>query len=212
MFTGIVTDLGTVADITTPIAGGRDRRFRITTAYNVADIPMGASVACNGCCLTVVEKGKDWLAFDASGETLDKTTLGAWQKGARINLERPTKVGDELGGHIVAGHVDGIATVTSIKPDGGSIRYVFTAPQALGGFIAGKGSVALDGVSLTVNEVSDLADGSVSFGVNIIPHTQQVTTFGTLKAGARLNMEIDLVARYVARLTAHGDVPSAGVR
>jgi riboflavin synthase len=203
MFTGIVTDLGTVADVSTPIAGARDRRFRITTAYDTASIPLGASIACNGCCLTVVAKAPGWAAFDASEETLSRTTLGAWRVGTRVNLERPTKVGDELGGHIVAGHVDGVATVSSIRPEGGSIRYVFTGPRELGGYIAGKGSVALDGVSLTVNEVADLADGSVSFGVNIIPHTQQVTTFGTLKVADRLNMEIDLLARYVARMAVH---------
>jgi len=212
MFTGIVTDLGTVAEVSTPIAGAQDRRFRISTAYDTAPIPMGASIACNGCCLTVVEKGPGWAAFDASGETLSRTTLGAWTIGTRVNLERPTKVGDELGGHIVAGHVDGVATVAAIRPEGGSIRYSFTAPHALGGYIASKGSVALDGVSLTVNEVSDLADGSVSFGVNIIPHTQQVTTFGVLKVGDRLNMEIDLLARYVARMTAHAGLLSQGGR
>jgi len=203
MFTGIVTDLGTVAEITSSVTGAGDRRFRIATAYDTAAIPMGASVACNGCCLTVIAKERGWLAFDASKETLSRTTLGTWSEGTRVNLERPTKVGDELGGHIVAGHVDGIASVASIKPDGGSIRFSLTAPRALGGYVAAKGSVALDGVSLTVNEVADQADGSVSFGVNIIPHTQSVTTFGGLKAGDRLNMEIDLLARYVARLMAH---------
>jgi len=212
MFTGIVTDLGTVAEVTTPIAGARDRRFRISTVYDTSSIPMGASIACNGCCLTVVDKGAGWAAFDASEETLSKTTLGEWTPGTRVNLERPTKVGDELGGHIVAGHVDGVATVASIRAEGGSIRYVFTGPHALGRYVASKGSIALDGVSLTVNEVSDLADGSVSFGVNIIPHTQQVTTFGGLKVGDRLNMEIDLLARYVARMAAHDGVSSKAGR
>jgi riboflavin synthase len=204
MFTGIVSDLGTLTDIATLETGARDqRRFRIKTAYDVDNIPMGASVACNGCCLTVVEKAAGVLSFEASGETLQKTTLGAWKVGARINLERPTRVGDELGGHIVAGHVDGVATVTAIRPEGGSVRYTISAPPALGGYVASKGSVALDGVSLTVNEVADAADGSVQFGVNIIPHTQEVTTFGQLKVGDRLNMEIDLLARYVARLRDH---------
>jgi riboflavin synthase len=203
MFTGIVTDLGMVKGITSPIPGARDRRFVIATAYDIAAIPMGASVACNGCCLTVVAKENGTLSFDASIETLEKTTLGQWNIGGRINLERPTKVGDELGGHIVAGHVDGVATVRAIRPEGGSVRYSISAPAALGGYVASKGSVALDGVSLTVNEVVDAADGSVVFGVNIIPHTQQVTTFGGLKVGDRLNMEIDLLARYVARLREH---------
>lgn len=204
MFTGIVSDLGTLADIATLETGARDqRRFRIATSYDVDSIPMGASVACNGCCLTVVEKAKGSLSFEASGETLQKTTLGDWKVGARINLERPTKVGDELGGHIVAGHVDGVATVAAIRPEGGSVRYTISAPAALAGYVASKGSVALDGVSLTVNEVADATDGSVQFGVNIIPHTQEVTTFGQLKVGDRLNMEIDLLARYVARLRDH---------
>jgi riboflavin synthase len=204
MFTGIVSDLGTLADIATLATGARDqRRFCIATAYDVDSIPMGASIACNGCCLTVVEKGAGMLAFEASGETLQKTTLGDWKVGTRINLERPTKVGDELGGHIVAGHVDGVATVIAIQPEGGSIRYTLSAPGSLGGYVASKGSVALDGVSLTVNEVADAPDGSVQFGVNIIPHTQEVTTFGQLRVGDRLNMEIDLLARYVARLRDH---------
>ncbi|TAK98998.1 MAG: riboflavin synthase [Rhodospirillaceae bacterium] len=203
MFTGIVTDLGKVIEATTPVPGAEDRRFRIATTYDTATIPMGASVACNGCCLTVVAKDGGSLSFDASGETLLKTTLGDWRAGARVNLERPMKIGDELGGHIVAGHVDGVATVTGIRPEGGSVRYVLSAARTLGGFVASKGSVALDGVSLTVNEVSDLNDGSVSFGVNIIPHTQSVTTFGGLRIGDRLNMEIDLLARYVGRLMKH---------
>jgi riboflavin synthase len=204
MFTGIVSDLGIIKDIATPATGARDeRRFSIATSYDIGDIPLGASVACNGCCLTVVAKDNDSLAFDASGETLQRTTLGGWKVGARINLERPTKVGDELGGHIVAGHVDGVATILAITPESGSIRYTISAPAALAGYVASKGSVALDGVSLTVNEVADAADGSVVFGVNIIPHTQEVTTFGRLKVGDRLNMEIDLLARYVARLREH---------
>src|SRR5579871_287012 len=146
MFTGIVTDLGTVTEIGTPVPGARDRRFRIATAYDVAAIPVGASVACNGCCLTVIAKagpGGDrggWISFDVSEESLQRTTLGDWKVGGRVNLERPTKVGDELGGHIVAGHVDGIATVTEIRPDGGSFRYVLSAERALGGFVASKGS------------------------------------------------------------------------
>jgi len=181
MFTGIVTDLATVAEV--------------VPAYDLKTVAIGASIACNGCCLTVVEKGPDWFVADASQETLDKTTLGSWKAGDRVNLERPLKIGDELGGHMVLGHVDGIAVVKAVRDDGGSKRYTLVPPKELAKFVAAKGSVALDGVSLTVNEV----DGD-SFGVNIIPHTQQVTTFGGLKSGSRVNMEIDSLARYVARL------------
>ncbi|MBY0509316.1 MAG: riboflavin synthase [Rhodospirillaceae bacterium] len=192
MFTGIVTDLATVADV----APGRDaRRFRIVTTYDLTSIDMGASIACNGCCLTVVEKGPDWFAADASQETLNKTTLGSWKAGDKINLERPLRMGDELGGHMVLGHIDGVAEVRAVRDDTGSKRYTIVPPRELAKFVAAKGSVALDGVSLTVNEVD--AD---SFGVNIIPHTQEVTTFGRLTPGSRVNMEIDSLARYVARL------------
>jgi riboflavin synthase len=193
MFTGIITDLGTVMDAVQ--GGAAAARFRIRTAYDVPGISIGASISHNGCCLTVVEKGPDWFAVDASRETLDKTTLGAWTAGMRVNLERALKAGDELGGHLVSGHVDGVATVEDIADDAGSKRFTIMPPAELLRFIAPKGSVALDGVSLTVNEV-----GPGSFGVNIIPHTQAVTTFGSLKAGDRLNMEIDQMARYVARL------------
>ncbi len=156
---------------------------------------MGASIACNGCCLTVVEKGPDWFAADASQETLNKTTLGAWKAGDKINLERPLRMGDELGGHMVLGHIDGVAEIKAVRDDAGSKRYTLVPPPELAKFVAAKGSVALDGVSLTVNEVDEN-----SFGVNIIPHTQEVTTFGRLKPGSRVNMEIDSLARYVARL------------
>ena len=192
MFTGIITDLGAIAEIT---QGEAAKRFRVTTAYDMAGVAMGASIACNGCCLTVVEKGGDWFSADASTETLAKTTLGSWKAGDRVNLERPLKVGDELGGHIVLGHVDGVAEVTAIRDEAGSKRYTIVPPQDLAKFIAAKGSVALDGVSLTVNEVD-----ATTFGVNIIPHTQKVTTFGGLKVGSVLNVEIDSLARYVARL------------
>ncbi|RAU22511.1 riboflavin synthase [Paramagnetospirillum kuznetsovii] len=193
MFTGIVTDLGEVRRV---IRGeGRETRFEISSHYDSATIAMGASIAHNGVCLTIVETGPGWHAVEASAETLSKTTLGGWSEGTRINLERALKVGDELGGHIVSGHVDGIATVISITPENESKRYVFETPADLAKFVAPKGSVALDGVSLTVNEVEGRR-----FGVNIIPHTQSVTTFGTYKPGDAVNMEIDMLARYVARL------------
>jgi riboflavin synthase len=193
MFTGIVTDLGTVMDAVQ--GGAAAARFRIRTAYDMDSVAIGASISCNGCCLTVVEKGADWFAVDASRETLDLTTLGTWTAGMRVNLERALKAGDELGGHIVSGHVDGLALVDDIRDEDGSKRITVVPPADLNRFIAPKGSVTLDGVSLTVNEV-----GGNSFGVNIIPHTQAVTTFGTLRVGDRLNMEIDQMARYVARL------------
>lgn len=196
MFTGIITGLGQVRAIT-PIGGGHDMRLTIATPWpETAAIPIGASIACSGCCLTAIELGPDWFAVTASAETLSKTTLGGWQVGTRVNLERPLRVGDELGGHIVAGHVDGVATVSAAVPDQGSVRWSFVVPRDIARYIAPKGSVAVDGVSLTVNEV----DGE-KFGVNIIPHTAAVTTFGQLKPGERVNIEIDTLARYVARLT-----------
>ena len=192
MFTGIITDIGTVR----AISKAGDTRFEITTAYDLPSVDMGASIACNGCCLTVVEKGGDWFAIQASAETLSKTTLGGWTEGTRINLERALKIGDELGGHIVSGHVDGLGEILSITPEGDSKRFRFRVPGTLARFIAPKGSVAIDGTSLTVNEV----EGDV-FGVNIIPHTQAVTTWGTMRPHQRVNVEIDMLARYVARLT-----------
>ncbi|WP_395662684.1 riboflavin synthase, partial [Aestuariivirga sp.] len=159
-------------------------------------VDLGASIACNGCCLTVIEKGANWFAIQASAETLSKTTLGGWAEGTRINLERALKIGDELGGHIVSGHVDGLGEIVSITPEGASQRFRFRVPNELARFIAPKGSVAIDGTSLTVNEV----EGN-HFGVNIIPHTQAVTTWGTMVEGQRVNIEIDMLARYVARLT-----------
>ncbi len=192
MFTGIITDIGTVR----AVAKAGDTRFEITTAYDLSTVEMGASIACNGCCLTVIEKGPDWFAIQASAETLSKTTLGAWGQGTRINLERAMKIGDELGGHIVSGHVDGLGEIVSITPEGESKRFRVRVPHELARFIAPKGSVAVDGTSLTVNEV----DGNV-FGVNIIPHTQAVTTWGSMVEGQRVNIEIDMLARYVARLT-----------
>jgi riboflavin synthase len=199
MFTGIITDLGQVAEVKATVVGAADKRFRITTRFPIAEVAMGASIACNGCCLTVMDKGLDWFAVDVSGETLSKTTLSGWAVGTRINLERSLKAGDELGGHIVSGHVDGVADVVSVRDDGASKRYTLCPPAALAKFVAPKGSVCLDGVSLTVNEVD-----ATTFGVNIIPHTQTQTTFGAVRAGDRLNMEIDVLARYVARLLEGG--------
>lgn len=193
MFTGIVTDLGHVRRV---VKGqGKETRFEIDTRYDTKTIDIGASIAHNGVCLTVIETGPDWYAIEASAETLSKTTLGDWTEGTSVNLERALKVGDELGGHIVSGHVDGVATVIAITPENQSLRFTFEAPEDLAKFVAPKGSAALDGVSLTVNEV----DGR-RFGINVIPHTQAVTTFGTLRLGSRVNMEIDMLARYVARL------------
>ncbi len=200
MFTGIITGLGTVREIT-PLGAGQDMRLVIGTPTDqpawvqTAAIPLGASIACSGCCLTAIEVGADWFAVTASAETLSKTTLGRWRVGTRVNLERPLRVGDELGGHIVAGHVDGVGEVLSATPDHGSTRWRFRVTRPLARYIAEKGSVAVDGVSLTVNEVED-----AEFGVNIIPHTAAVTGFGTLAAGDAVNIEIDTLARYVARL------------
>ncbi|PWC38367.1 riboflavin synthase [Azospirillum sp. TSO22-1] len=191
MFTGIITDVGRVRSI----ERSGDTLFTIETVFDMETVPIGASIANNGVCLTVVDKGPGWFAVQASGETLSKTTLGGWAEGTRVNLERALKMGDELGGHIVSGHVDGVARVVDVRPDGESVRLTFEAPADLAKFVAPKGSVALDGVSLTVNEV----DGAL-FGVNVIPHTQVATTFGQLKPGDAVNMEIDMLARYVARL------------
>src|SRR3569832_2552353 len=194
MFTGIVTDVGRVRHI----EKRGDTHVVISTNLDLTNVPMGAAIAGSGACLTVVDKGtgKDnWFAVTASGETLSKTTLGSWKVGDPVNLERPMRVGDEFGGHIVSGHVDGVAEVKLVAPEGESTRMMFEVPVALARFIAPKGSVALDGVSLTVNEV----DGT-RFGVNIIPHTFKVTTFGKAKPGSKVNLEIDLLARYVARI------------
>ena len=196
MFTGIITALGTVRAIT-PLGDGRDMRLVIAAPWSdIGSIAIGASIACSGCCLTVVERDTDWVAVDASAETLSKTRLGAWTAGSRVNLERSLRMGDELGGHLVSGHVDGVGKALSATPENGSTRWRFQVPHALARFIAAKGSVAVDGVSLTVNEV----DGDI-FGVNVIPHTAAVTGFGTLAPGDPVNIEIDMLARYVARLT-----------
>lgn len=195
MFTGIVSALGTVRAIT-PIGDGRDMRLVIATPWpDTASIAIGASIACSGCCLTAVAVGPDWFAADASAETLACTTLGRWRVGSRVNLERSLRLGDELGGHIVSGHVDGVGEALSAAPENASTRWRFRVPAPLARFIAVKGSVAVDGVSLTVNAV----DGD-TFGVNVIPHTAQVTSFGSLAPGDAVNIEIDMLARYVARL------------
>ena len=197
MFTGIITDVGRVRSVQQT---DRDRRYEIQTAYDLGGVDIGASISHSGCCLTVVEKGQipgkegGWFAVEVSGETLAKTTLGAWTAGDPVNLERAAKLGDELGGHIVSGHVDGVGEVIGVAPEGGSHRLRIRAPAPLHRFIAPKGSIAVEGVSLTVNEV----EGEV-FGVNIIPHTWTVTTLGKLAPGSKVNLEIDVLARYVAR-------------
>jgi riboflavin synthase len=172
----------------------RDRRFEIETGFDLSTLDIGASVSHAGCCLTIVEKGADWFAVEVSGETLSATTLDNWKEGRRVNLERAARVGDELGGHIVSGHVDGVGEVVSVESEGGSHRVRIRVPKPLHRFIAPKGSIAIEGVSLTVNEVEDDV-----FGVNLIPHTWDVTTLGELKPGARVNLEIDMLARYLAR-------------
>ena len=191
MFTGIITDIGRVRSVAQT---ARDRRYEVETAWDVSGIDLGASISHAGCCLTVVEKGEGWFAVEVSGETLDKTTLGAWAAGTPVNLERATKVGDELGGHIVSGHVDGLGTVIEITPEGGSHRLTIEAPAPLHRFIAAKGSITVEGVSLTVNSVE-----GHRFGLNIIPHTWDATTLGQLKVGDGVNLEIDMLARYLAR-------------
>lgn len=191
MFTGIVTDIGRVRKVAQT---ARDRRYEIETAWDAAGIDLGASVSHAGCCLTVVETGPGWFVVEVSGETLARTTLGDWTEGAQVNLERAARLGDEMGGHIVSGHVDGVGVAVSVEAVGGSRRIVFEAPEPLHRFIAPKGSITVDGVSLTVNAV----DGR-RFEVNVIPHTLGHTTLGALKSGARVNLEIDMLARYLAR-------------
>jgi riboflavin synthase len=198
MFTGIVTDIGEIVTLT-PGGQAGDRRFVVRTRHDMKPIAIGASIACSGCCLTVIEKGDDWFAVEVSGESLAKTHLGTWKVGSRINLELSLKVGDELGGHLVYGHVDGVGKVVAMKPEGGSVRFTFEAPADLARFVAAKGSVAIDGISLTVNEVA-----GNRFGVNVISHTQAVTTLGQAKIDQPVNLEVDMLARYVARLLEHG--------
>lgn len=198
MFTGIVTAIGTIRSIDQR----GDLRLVIGCDYAMDSVAIGASIACSGCCLTVVDKGADWFAVDASAETVAKTAPGMWVAGRRLNLERALKVGDELGGHIVTGHVDGIGTVKGICAEGGSHRVGITIAASLAPFVAEKGSVTVDGVSLTVNAVADQADGTTDFSINIIPHTWDVTTLDALMAGQAVNIEIDTLARYLKRMQA----------
>lgn len=191
MFTGIITDIGEIREL----EKRGDLRARIGTAYDISTIDMGASIASDGCCLTVIAMGDDWYDVEISAETVSKTNLDAWAVGKRVNLERALKVGDELGGHIVSGHVDGVAEVIAMRDEGDSTRVTLRAPEALAKYIAPKGSVALNGTSLTVNEVE-----GCDFGINFIPHTKEVTTWGDVAVGDRINLEIDTLARYVARL------------
>ena len=191
MFTGIVTDVGRLRAVRET---NRDLRFEVETSFDLATIDMGASISHAGCCLTIVEKGDNWFAVEISGETLSLTTLGTWKEGDAVNLERAARVGDELGGHIVSGHVDGVGEVISVESEGGSHRVKIRVPRPLHRFIAPKGSITVDGVSLTVNEVEDDL-----FGVNLIPHTWVVTTLGRLKPGVKVNLEIVMLARYLAR-------------
>lgn len=191
MFTGIITDIGEIREL----EKRGDLRARIGTSYDISTIDMGASIASDGCCLTVIAMGDDWYDVEISAETVSKTNLDAWSVGKRVNLERALKVGDELGGHIVSGHVDGVAEVIAMQDEGDSTRVTLRAPEALAKYIAPKGSVALNGTSLTVNEVE-----GCDFGINFIPHTKEVTTWGDVAVGDRINLEIDTLARYVARL------------
>ncbi|HYU94997.1 MAG TPA: riboflavin synthase [Sphingomicrobium sp.] len=197
MFTGIVTDVGTVRK-----AEQRgDLRLEIATGYDLATVDLGASIACSGVCLTVVDKGDDWFAVDVSAETTSRTAADHWREGAKLNLERSLRLGDELGGHILTGHVDAVATVTTAASEGDSVRLGISAPRNLAAMIAPKGSIALDGVSLTVNTVQDAADGT-EFSVNIIPHTAHETTLGDIQSGQQLNVEVDVLARYIDRMLA----------
>lgn len=191
MFTGIITDIGIIREL----EKRGDLRARIETAYDTGGIDLGASIASDGVCLTVIEMGEGWYDVEISAETVSKTNLGAWEVGKRVNLERALKVGDELGGHIVSGHVDGVAEIVAMQDEGDSTRVTLRAPEALARFIAPKGSVALNGTSLTVNEVE-----GCDFGINFISHTKEMTTWGDVKVGDRVNLEIDTLARYVARL------------
>jgi riboflavin synthase len=198
MFTGITTDVGTVR--TSEQRG--DLRLTIGSSYDMGSVDLGSSIACSGVCFTVVDKGDDWFAVDVSGETLSRTAKDLWREGSKLNLERSLRIGDELGGHIVSGHVDGVAEAIGVCPDGGSARIGLRVAADLSPFLAAKGSIALDGVSLTVNDVRDAEDGSTHFSVNIIPHTAEITTLGDITAGRQLNVEIDVIARYLERMLA----------
>jgi riboflavin synthase len=199
MFTGIVTDIGTIRSV----EQRGDLRLVIGCSYDMATVDLGASIACSGCCLTVVDKGPDWFTVDASAETASRTASGMWTRGRKLNLERALKIGDELGGHIVTGHVDGTGTVLGICPEGDSHRVGISIGADMAPNVATKGSITVDGVSLTVNEVQDQPDGATHFSLNIIPHTWGVTTFATLEQGQQVNLEIDVLARYLARMQEH---------
>ena len=196
MFTGIITDIGRIE----AVEQRGDLRVRIGCGYDMAGVDLGASIACSGVCLTVVDKGEGWFAVDISGESVSRTASGMWTEGRRLNLERALKLGDELGGHIVTGHVDGVGEVVGVCPEGDSRRVGIAAPSALAPFLSAKGSVTIDGASLTINEVADQADGTTHFALNIIPHTAAQTTLGELAAGSQVNIEIDILARYLGRM------------
>jgi riboflavin synthase len=196
MFTGIITDIGTI----TSVDQRGDLRIVISCHYNMDDVAIGASIACSGVCLTVVDKGEGYFAVDASAETISRTAKGLWQSGARLNLERALKVGDELGGHIVTGHVDGVGEIVESDPVGDSWKVVVEAPATLAPYIAAKGSITVDGISLTVNDIADQSNGMAQFTLNIIPHTAQMTTLDTLGVGRQVNLEIDVLARYLKRM------------
>lgn len=208
MFTGIVTALGTIREV----RHGGDLHAVIACPFDPAAMAIGASIACSGTCLTVVDKGgvagDAWFAVDISGETVSRTVPGRWEPGRQLNLEPALKLGDELGGHIVTGHIDGVGTVAGVRPEGDSLRLDISAPRELAPYLAPKGSITVDGVSLTVNDVADQADGSCHFALNIIPHTAEVTTLGALKAGNAVNLEIDVLARYLQRMQSLQASPS----
>jgi riboflavin synthase len=199
MFTGIVSDIGAIERVETR----GDTRVTVSTAYDTATVDLGASISCSGVCLTVVDKGPGWFAVDVSGETLSRTAQGQWSEGKRLNLERALRLGDELGGHIVTGHVDGVAEVVGVCAEGDSKRIGFRLPRELAPFIAPKGSVTIDGVSLTVNDVRDAGDEGTHFSINVIPHTQAQTTLGEIEVGQAVNIEIDVLARYLQRMEAY---------
>jgi riboflavin synthase len=199
MFTGIVSDIGRIRSV----EPRGDTRAVVETAFDTATVDLGASISCSGVCLTVVDKGVGWFAVDVSGETLSRTAQGQWTQGKRLNLERALKVGDELGGHIVTGHVDGVAEVIGVSAEGDSKRIGIRVPRELAPFVAPKGSITIDGVSLTVNDVRDEGDEGTHFSINVIPHTQAMTTLGELEAGQAVNIEIDVLARYLQRMEAY---------
>lgn len=196
MFTGIITDIGRIE----AVEQSGDLRLRLACGYDMGGVDLGASIACSGVCLTVVDKGANWFAVDVSAETQSRTDPSLWSEGSSLNLERALKVGDELGGHIVTGHVDGLGEIVAVEASGDSTRILIDAGAEIAPYIAAKGSVCLDGASLTVNAVEDRPDGGVRFGINIIPHTAAQTTFADVAVGRKLNIEIDILARYLGRM------------